>query len=296
VSDSQKRWKALRPDNPRRVEVAGGGPLEKELDQLPGERWVLSPHAIGGLWFVLAAAVALLWTLWRRRGAERHAALGLVLASAVPAALLFTPPLCTLAVSVAGAPFLVVRLVPVVATCLFVGLSAALADGVKQDARRLLPELLLIAVAVTGTQLRGHAPHLWGDYMASALAPASERLADKREAKQRRALLEQHVPRGSTVLATLRMARLVLMLHDVYVIAADRGHAHIPGLLRRRADVVRITELPLTWKERRRLLRHYGVRYAVVRRNEEYMYAWARRHAKRLGSDGGWSVLRLKTE
>jgi hypothetical protein len=274
--------------------AAGGGHLEKQLRVSPDGRYVFLPEHMGGRWFVVAGWLALLAGAWLVRE-RRSTWLGAGLASLVLSVGLFVPAACMLLVRVLQEPFAVARLSTVLATLLLCALCATfVALAQHLPAPRVAQLIVSVAALVAATHLPGQAPRTFREHLDAAVAPLDKRRATLELMQARRTLLARTVPPGATVLTTTRMARPVVMVCDCFVIAADRGHTHVPGIAERRADVEVLTTPTTPWSMRAALLARYAVRYVVYPRNQARNYAWTREHGQVQGAGGDYEVVALR--
>jgi hypothetical protein len=272
--------------------AAGGGPLEKKLERRADGRLWLPPAKMGGTAFVLFGLLAL--ALVSLAPSSVRARARAVAAAAAPCALiLFWPWLCTLAARpqlTAAIP----RLVPILSSALFLALVCAGMFALQRLPRpRLVWPAATLASVALATGLLGFSPRSSGEHLRDVLASRQARHAMLDLHRARRAVLRAHVPEGTTVLASLREARYVVMLHDVFVVAADRGHAPSPGIRERRAAVERMTAKGTPWEEREALLRRHGIRHVVFLDKWRHRYLWAVEHGHERGAGGGLHVVEL---
>lgn len=288
---------AIRTAAPRKPPTpalaAGGGPLEKTLEQRPdGRRW-LPPAKTGGVALVLAGFVAL-FVVGARRTTEGARARHLLLAASSCAALLYWPWLCTLAADSFGLAAALPRLVPLLGTALFAGLVGAteLALDWLPQHRLTWPVATVVAVALA-TRLFGFSPQSFDEHWHDALAPVSANHGMLALQRARRTALRAWIPAGETVLASPREGRYVAMLHDVTVLVVDRGHGTTRGLAERREAVERMTAKRTPWAERAELLRKHRLRFLVFRDKWRDRYGWAYEHGRVLGQGGDFHVIAL---
>lgn len=275
--------------------AAGGGPLEKKLERLDDGRWWFPPDKMGGLGFVLLGFGALL--LGASVPSPTRLRARALLATAAPCALLiFWPPLCTLVAERLKLDAALPRLVAILGSVLFAALVGAVGMALDRLPRVVLawPASTLVATALA-TRLLGFSPQSFDEHWQAVNASEEARHAMLDLHRARRAALRAHVPRGATVLASLREARYVVMLHDVFIVAADRGHGGVPDLRQRRRDVERMTNKRTPWAERSALLRRYGLRYVVFRDKWRDRYGWALEHGRALGTGGDFHAVDLGT-
>ena len=285
---------------PARVEVpeplaAGGGHLEKVLDSPAFGVMQFKPERMGGPAFVLIGlcALGLCPLLFAGARLPLTAALGAALWLSL---VLFTASGATLAWRVLSAPFIVARLSTVLTSLCVLGPCACAAWLVERTprARGLALSLVCAGMAYAATHLLGHAPQSFQQHVQAALAPRAERQVLLARLLERRAMLRRAVPRGSTVLTTARFARQLVMLCDCYVIAADRGHTQLPGIDKRRRDLVFLNAALSPWEQRARLIQHYGVHLVTFENRWHRRYQWAYDHGEVIGSAAGQDMIALR--
>jgi hypothetical protein len=282
-----------QPKARRSKDPALGGHLEKQLERSADGKLWLPVQAAGGWAFVLlgAGAVCLL-VFWPVRFAPGW--LALAAAAVSLCALPLLPPACALAVKLLP-DFGVARMITLGSSLLLAGMAAVLAHAVEHNVPRAWARAAVSSLAVAAaTQLPAQAPRSFAAHVHAVLADerARHELLDQHRA--RRALLRAHLPRGTALLATLREARYAVMLHDVRVVAADRGHGHVPGLEQRRRQVERMTEPSTPWPVRSELLRHYDLRFLLFRDKQAGRFRWASRSGTLIGQAGGLQLYRLR--
>jgi len=278
--------------------AAGGGHLEKVLDSPENGVMQLKPERMGGLRFVTAGlcALGLCPLLYPRRRLPLVAALA---AALWLSALLFSRTGATLAWRALSAPFIVARLSTVLTSLLALGLCACAAwpfERLERTSRaaRVLAAIGCIALVWGSTRLLGHAPLSFSEHVQQARAPRQERQALLTRLLERRAMLKRSVPAGSTLLTTARFARQLVMLCDCYVLAADRGHTQLPGIDKRRRDLVFLNAVQSPWDQRARLIAHYGVKLVTFENRWRRRYQWAYDHGDVIGSAAGQDVIALR--
>jgi hypothetical protein len=289
------------PSPPSELPLAmGGGHLEKVLDSPAEEQFVFRPARMGGVWFVGAGYLALLFSCIAYSWRARKRALPLIAAGVAACwlgAVLFTRTGVSLALRVLREQFIVARLSTVLTSLLVLGACALVlyftAYVTRARWRSALQSTLYLLLCLGCTQLPGHAPKSFSEHLQAALAPAAQRRALLDRWLARRALLQQYIPAGSVVLTTPRQARYVVMLCDCYVLAADRGHTGILGIDKRRRDLNFLNSTGAAWEQRAALIKYYGVRLVTFERRWQRRYSWAYQHGKLLGSAAGQDVIEL---
>jgi hypothetical protein len=112
--------------------------------------------------------------------------------------------------------------------------------------------------------------------------------------QERRRLLRTHVPAGELVLASQKVGRYLAMVHDVRLVAVDRGHGMLANLSARRRHVKIMVNRRTPWKVRQALLDYYGIRDVVYRHKRRKWYRWARSAGVELGHASGLHLVRLR--
>lgn len=286
-----RQVRAPRADTP--ALAAGGGHLEKQLEQRTDGRLALPIEHAGGTVFLVLGALALALCL-RAPGLSRAPIVALAAAAVTLLAIPLTPALAGFLVSHAIPAFAIARTVTLAGSLAIVAIAGALALLIERLPRpqpTFAAALLLCAAAAT--QVLGHAPRAYGEHVRMAFAAEAERHALLLENRTRQRLLRAHVPRGERVAATLRDGRYAVMLHDLRVLSVDRGHSRQPYVSRRRYHVELMTQRKTPWVLRRELLWHHRIRFALYRDKHEKQFAWAREHGTLLGRAGGWQLVKL---
>jgi hypothetical protein len=272
--------------------AAGGGHLEKQLDRR-GDGWVMPVERAGGALFLALGLAAI--ALCAVRMAERRAAIVALGAAALTLlAIPLEPTLCTLFGEHLLPPFAVARMVTLAASLLVAAQGGAVALLLQSLRAPVAAQAVAMLIAAAAATLPvGHAPRAYAEHMRQALAPREVREALLRQHRAWRGLLRAHVAPGELVLASQRDGRYVVMLHDVRVVAVDRGHAKLPGLQRRRDHVELMTASKTPAALRARLLRHYDVRAVVYRSKYAGRFRWAAAQARVLGPSAELELVRL---
>lgn len=275
---------AARPEPP--ALAAGGGNLEKQLETRPDGSYVMRPERMGGLLPLLLGMLSLGVCL-AFDAARRLDWLALSAPVLLLLGMLFVPALCTMSTRLLLEPFAVARLSTVLATILFAASAGALALLLERAQRTTwLQALGLLGCALLGTQLLGHAPRTFAEHWRAALGAQSESRAQLAACILRRELLAAHVPPGSTVLSTPRLARYVVMVFDARVIAADRSHSSVPGLTRLRREATLATANRTPPALRNALLAKHHIRWVAYHDNLRKQHAWAEQLGRHVGVAG----------
>jgi hypothetical protein len=298
-----------KPAVPTPAVAAGGGHLEKglELNERTRQVW-FGPEKMGGKGFLALGVAGFLLGLvgasMRRLDQPlRRAPLLAAAFGALPLALvLFIPKLTTLALDYLQQPFAVARISTVLSSLLLLGACAgagALVELLAFDKYRRAIEALALLLAIgAATRLTGHAPLFFDELVQLARAPREARHATLGVLEARRQMLQRVIPPGTTVLATARFARSVVMLCDCYVIIADRGHTYVSFSQERRDHLVRMNALHTPWGDQRvPLLERYGLKLVVFEsRHLRRIYRWAHDHGKVIGAAAGLEVVELRLD
>jgi hypothetical protein len=276
--------------------AAGGGHLEKVVEAIDDVRIVFDPRRMGGWAFVGSGFLGLAVALALRRGQRLAMAIVLVVALLM-AAVLFSVSGASAALRLLRAPFVVARLSTVLTMLLAFGITASLAALTQAlgRSRALWEALLTLSMVGLSSQLLGHAPLRFADHVRVALAPREVRHALLDQLEMRRQLLSQRVPSGETILTTARFARQLVMLRDCYVLAADRGHTGLPGISKRRRDLVVLNAADTAWPTRAKLIAHYHLRLVAFEHRWQRRYRWAFEHGQLRGSAAGLDVIELES-
>jgi hypothetical protein len=293
-SREPSRDKSDKPKSP--ALQAGGGHLEKQLAKRADDRRALPLASAGGATFLLLGLASLGFCLLRPEP-FRPRMLALSAAAVSLLVIPFEPSLCALLMAHGFPGFGVARMVTLSSSLLFVAIGGALAALVERlTSRTALHNTVIALSTLAATQLLGHAPRSFAEHLHNAFEDETQRHSLLDQHRARRALLKAYVPAGTTVLTTLRDARYLVMLHDVHVIAADRGHARIPDLDVRQKSVELMTAARLDWPLRAELLRHYRARFVVYRDKHASRFSWTRAHGEYLGQAGGLHLVRLRED
>ncbi|HKU43498.1 MAG TPA: hypothetical protein VJR89_35290, partial [Polyangiales bacterium] len=219
-------------------------------------------------------------------------------AAGVLALILFMPPLATRALDYLQEPFTVARLSTVLSSLLLLGLCSALGALLElvpgARAQHIATALVLALGVLAATRLAGHAPLFFSELVQRARAPREQRYAVLEMLEARRRMLAEVIPPGTTVLATARFSRYVVMLCDCYVIIADRGHTYLPFSQQRRDQLLRLNGPDTPWEERSALLQQYGLKLVVFEsRHLRRLYRWSHEHGSVIGAAAGLEVVQL---
>lgn len=276
--------------------AAGGGHLEKVLDEPTGGVMVFKPERMGGRAFVIAGFACLLFALAIGAG-QRAELAGALFSASLLAAMLFTPRGVGVLRQLLQSSFVVARMSTVLTTLLVFGMCASLGWLAQRPrrGRRLLETVLFAGALGLATRALGHAPISFAEHVRAALAPGDTRHVLLDRLNERRNMLNA-LPPGVTVLTTARFGRQVVMLRDCYLLAADRGHTYLSGIDKRRRDLVIMNAADTPWELRARLIRHYDLRWVTFERRWRRRYQWAYEHGTLRASAAGQDLIELRDE
>lgn len=243
---------------------------EKLLSTLPGGWRVVNP-ASGGLVPALVALV-LAWAVLRRRRRFRGPVTAVLLIGVVGLAHALFPPLSTAWLGqIPG--FLLVRMTQIAVTLaavLAVGTAAVL---LNVQGRRLGWRLALaVCLAYAGCAAHGvYEPATLARTVRDDYWRWHAEVANLREAG---AICRAHVPPGETVLARPKFGYRLSALSDCRVIAVPAGHEllTLDDWKQRHRDVDALLNPNTAERAQRTLLRRYGIRYALLRNEDQAMH------------------------
>ena len=245
-----------------------------------GRRW---RYALLGLGIAAALATP------RRR--QAGCLVGVV---AVTGFVLYTPPVCTIAVNALGAEWILGRFEIVLHLALAALLAPAGAFWLEPRVRLWWARgLITLAVLPLSMVCVGHsAPYDWPTYVRQALADREERQARVNGYQSVRAFLADHLPPGETVLADQDLGMSFVMFHDCHIVAAGSSSNGVKDLAQRREDLRVMLAENTPWTLRRSLLNKYGVRYFWPLSKSG---VWAAPHALRRWPLGPGGLIELNT-
>ena len=222
-------------------------------------------------------------------GDQRRFVLSMLGVTAAGAAVLYLPPLCTLAIKVGFAPWMLSRIsfVMMMGFAVLVPASAAYLLETKLPHWSLrgvvsVGAFVLAIVATAGQHgfdwryLVENKPTSWPAYLSNAGKSAEERTHVIKSLRAWRRVYADHLPHGATILADQHYGVGLVMSHDCRIVASGTGSAGVADIWQRRKDVERMCANQTPWEERRALLKKYDVSHyfaAGVPR------AWTRGHA-----------------
>jgi hypothetical protein len=137
-------------------------------------------------------------------------------------------------------------------------------------------------------------PWNWHRRLEKATLPLSELNAWADASRKQRQLLAKHIPSGSVVLASAKIAPQFVALSDIYVIYSTNTSPRIPGKSQRKTDYKTLWAKEGKWNERVRLLKKYGARHVLFKgrydKAQQELYA---PYAKNDVSEAGIRILTI---
>jgi hypothetical protein len=194
---------------------------------------------------------------------QRRREVGLLLTTIMVAtAIFFTPPLCTAALSVLGAKWILLRM----EIAYFIAFPILVPASIVYAFARLRPRywiccavsVLVFALAIPyATHPSGYN---WSRYGRLARLPRSQRLGNVSRLRDLRQMLQAQLPAGATVLAEPSLGMRLVAAYDCRLVAPASGSVGVRHIGRRRADA-RLMLWGGDGEERERLLQRHGIRY-----------------------------------
>lgn len=264
----------------------------------------------GGAWGTLAVAAGLIAGLLERR--RREVAM-LLVAPALVALMLYTPPICSFLLRHAREAWVLQRIEFIFPVTFMVLCAPSLAYLVENRlparsyaqpsftslrsfrslsshlARGLFSLGALFLAIPFAEQLH---PWTWERLLASARLSYQNRTTSVREIRELSGFLRENLPPGSTVLAALPMARDLVMLTDCFVISSASASNGVTDWVQRRKDLLLLLHKDTPWEKRRELFRKYNARYFFPTASAD----WARGHVKRSWRHGKYILCEMKIE
>jgi len=227
------------------------------------------------------------------RGRRRRPATAFLAMIATAAILLFTPTLCAGLVRVVTREWIVARMAFVFLLAFVILVPATAAYFIEGWTRRwwIRSLISLVALAAALPFAPREEPYRWRDYWANATAPERDRKRYLTTGKIIRDFLEEHVPRGETVLADEQSGTILAANHDCHVVAPRNSSNGVSDLAQRRADLALMLAEDTPWPQRRALLRKYKITFFRPDRPD---VRWPRGHVKEIRR-GRTAVIVLET-
>ena len=255
--------------------------------------WVMKrpPGFTAGGWRLVVLGVgivAALATSQRRRA-------GCVVAVVLTCALvLYTPMLCTVALRVLGAGWILGRFAFVLRLGVIVLLPGAVVFLLERWVRRWwgrgLVSCALLALAIP---YAGHTEPLnWRTYLDKAFGPREDcrrALTDFRMVSE---FLGAHMPVGRTVLVDPDRGMWVVMCSDYRIVLPASSHNGVLDLVERREDLAAMLAKDTPWPRRRELLGKYDIQFFMPTSEAG---KWAFGHVREDWNLGQYVLLRLDT-
>ena len=251
------------------------------------------------LW-LLAAGMAVFSAVMRRRDAAR-AAMQWLLAGSIATVLVVTmvPPLCTLALKVLGAQWVLGRF-ETIAFVLWIPLSvpaiaAAVESGRAWTAWRgavMASALALAALPVAALHGSFSQPYTWSRFVDAAMKSEGVRNGRQHAGLLRqKEWMDEAVPRDAVVLAGPLTGTWVSMLHGAGLVASERSSTGIASGRVRRGHIDEMFSPETDEGRRADLLHAYGVTHVLTRGRAP---TWARYWTVGGNRRHGHVVLRLR--
>lgn len=242
----------------------------------------------GGAWGTLAVAAGLLAGLLERRRGE---VVKLLVAPALVAVMLYTPPICSFLLRHAREAWVLQR-IEFIFPVVFMVLSApSVAYLIEAKLRyRLVRGLVAAGALLLAIPFAEQShPWTWRRILLAAQLPYEERITSVRETRDLSGFLRESLPAGSTVLAALPMARDLVMLTDCFVISSASASNGVTDWVQRRKDLLLLLHKDTPWDQRRELFRKYDARYFFPSASAD----WARGHVKRSWRHGKYILCEM---
>jgi hypothetical protein len=235
---------------------------------------------------------------------RNRAALIVLVPTLLMSAMLYIPPLCTLALKILGEEWVLLRaqflyplafavLVPTtIAACVALAYVKwiALRKSPASDAARsalwttIIPRAGGIAAILLAIVAGFRYDHTWDEFysadasfVSEAMRPRDERVVAYRQRRMFTDHIEALVPPGATVLCDLEASALIRSFADVYTVASRSSSLGIPDLPQRRRDLETMLAADTPWPQRKALLKKYDAKYLI--RVSTMPLDWANGHA-----------------
>ncbi|MCH2161209.1 MAG: tetratricopeptide repeat protein [Phycisphaerales bacterium] len=224
----------------------------------------------------------------------------LVMGIFVIQAIVLIPPLCTFALIVLTAEWMLSRF-STMAFVLFIPLSMpmiaavvesllqrprtwkkldrvpALASTVRFSAkyRILLAMLTLLSIPLALAHSSHRRPYDWDFYWSRVVRPWKDNInREYRPLLRLQALYREHIPAGSVVLVDSFTGTRMAMLHDVSLVASERSSTGVQDGTARRLNVMRMMDLETEEEDRKALFEKYDVTHYVGKGEARQWVAW----------------------
>jgi hypothetical protein len=200
---------------------------------------------------------------------------------AVAAVIFYTPPLCTAALSVLGAKWILLRMEIVYFLAFPVLVPAAAVVVFKRWRPRywMCCAVSVLAFTLAIPYAKHPSGYNWSRFCRLASLPADRRSGNLSRLRDLRRLLAAQMPRGATVLVEPSLGMRLVAAYDCYLVAPASASIGVRHIGRRRAAVRDLLWGPYD-VERERFLEQYHIRYLFARN----LPAWAAQRAELLGA------------
>ncbi len=215
----------------------------------------------------------------------------------VAIAILYAPPLCTMAIHYLGAEWVVSRLGFAISVSTLILLPGAvtllLANRFKNRwAQSLISVVLFVAAAFHGATSDYYS---WKNYGIAIKAKVNKQKQSLNYFHQIQPFLTKHIPEGSAVLAEADYGMWLVLLHDCYIVAAKSSQNGVNDLTERRADLAVLLAPGTPWIDRLNLLNKYGVSYQASSATSRPQ-PWVEDHRLDSWQTTGLTISRLKLD
>ena len=233
-------------------------------------------------WGTLDASLPILvaGTLLALMGRRRKQSAILLAIVGTVAVIFYVPPLCNAFIALLGKRWMLERMGFVLHLGL-VGLGVAslaysLEPFLRASWQRAIVSVLVLAAGMYAWSSRP-APYNWPAYWAQLTASKKERELPFRRVLAMATVFQQHIPRGSIVLADPWRGMVLTAFHDCYIVAPKNADRGIRDIKARLDDQETMLAPDTPWDVRRSLLRKYGVTHFFPGNSG---FSWARSHSR----------------
>ena len=222
----------------------------------------------------------------------RRRDVGALVGMLVVAALVFyVPPLCTAAIRVLGAKWVLLRLEIIffLAFPTLVPGTAAFFCQRWNPPERLRSAAAVLAVVAALPFASHQWPYNWDRYLTLAAMPQERRLGELSKLSEFRRFLQESLSPGETVLVEPHLGMVLVAVYDCRLVAPKRASVGVP-----RCELRRDHTLTMLWGHddqiRQNLLESYAVRYLFAR----ILPQWASDRVRPLGTSAYGSLWALE--
>lgn len=214
------------------------------------------------------------------------------------AAILFFPPICTLAVKALGQKWVLNRISGIMGICMWVMVTGGLAFLMREQVRTWWTRAFLSLVAVLfATQVHNRAPeYTWSTYWKRANQPSDTRHAQLENLRNARKQLSGAVPSGAVVLTDGKTGRWLVTLADCHILAPDRSSPGASAHPQRRQDLATLLDPKTPWPTRKGLLDQYQITHTLVSARTRNSTAWLQGRVISQEKIAGLALVEFKTD